>query len=73
MGLDDFVTVNLLFLDFDSADLKFSILYEKLVKFLRNREIVGAPKEGQIESAVFTAEVFQRELDSALQRTRGYE
>ncbi len=65
--LDDFVTKNLLVLDFDSADLKFSILYDKLVKFLRNREIVGAPKEGQIESAVFTAEVLQRELDSALQ------
>ena len=65
--LDDFVTENLFVLDFDSADLKFSILYEKLVKFLRNREIVGIPKEGQIESAVFTAEGLQRELDSALQ------
>jgi len=40
--LDDFVTENLVNLSFDSPDLKFSTLYDKLVKFLRNREITGA-------------------------------
>ena len=33
---DDFVTENLLNLNFDSRDLQFSTLYDKLVKFLRN-------------------------------------
>ena len=70
--MDDFVTENLLNLDFDSTDLQFSTLYDKLVKFLRNREITGVPsKDGtgdRKEPAVFTTEVFQMELNKALQR-----
>ena len=66
--MDDFVTEHLLNLQFDSVDLKFSILYEKLVKFLRNREITGAKAAESKESAVFTTELFQVELNRALQK-----
>ena len=61
--MDDFVTEHLLNLQFDSVDLKFSILYEKLVKFLRNREITGAKAAESKDSAVF-----QVELNRALQK-----
>ena len=66
--MDDFVTEHLLNLQFDSVDLKFSILYEKLVKFLRNREITGAKAAESKDPAVFTTELFQVELNRALQR-----
>ena len=66
--MDDFVTEHLLNLQFDSVDLKFSTLYEKLVKFLRNREITGAKAAEPKDPAVFSTEVFQMELNRALQR-----
>jgi hypothetical protein len=70
--MDDFVTENLLNLSFDSTDLQFKTLYEKLVKFLRNREIMGvSSKSGvgdQKDPAVFNTQVFQMELNRALQR-----
>ena len=70
--MDDFVTENLLNLSFDSTDLQFKTLYEKLVKFLRNREIMGvSSKTGvgdQKDPAVFNTQAFQMELNRALQR-----
>ena len=70
--MDDFVTENLLKLNFDSTDLQFSTLYDKLVKFLRNREITGVSSKAgagdQKDPAVFSTEVFQMELNRALQR-----
>jgi len=68
--MDDFVTENLLNLPFDSVDLKFSILYEKLVKFLRNREITGVSSMASEvrDPPVFSTELFQMELNKALQR-----
>ena len=64
--LDDFVTENLVNLSFDSPDLKFSTLYDKLVKFLRNREITGAGDSKDL--AIFSTEVFHSELNKALQK-----
>ena len=68
--MDDFVTENLLNLSFDSTDLQFKTLYEKLVRFLRNREIMGvSSKSGvgdQKDPAVFNTQVFQMELNRAL-------
>ena len=70
--MDDFVTENLLNLNFDLAVLKFESLYEKLVKFLRNREITGVSRTAGTgdskDSAVFSTEVCQTELNKALQR-----
>ena len=68
--MDDFVTENLFNLNFDSTDLQFSTLYDKLVKFLRNREITGVSRKiaDSKESAVFSTEVFQTDLNRALQR-----
>jgi len=68
--MDDFVTENLFNLNFDSTDLQFSTLYDKLVKFLRNREITGVSRmiADSKESAVFSTEVFQTDLNRALQR-----
>jgi hypothetical protein len=70
--MDDFVTENLLNLSFDSTDLHFKTLYEKLVKFLCNREIMGvSSKTGvgdQKDPAVFNTQVFQMELNRALQK-----
>ena len=68
--MDDFVTENLLNLPFDSVDLKFSILYEKLDKFLRNREITGVSSMASEvrDPPVFSTELFQTELNKALQR-----
>jgi hypothetical protein len=68
--MDDFVTENLLNLPFDSVELQFSILYEKLVKFLRNREITGVSSMASEskDQPVFTTELFNTELNKALQR-----
>ena len=72
LELDDFVTENLLNLNFDSADLKFASLYDKLVKFLCNREITGVSRKAGAgdpkDPAVFSTEVFQTELNRAIQR-----
>ena len=70
--LDDFVTENLVNLSFNSTDLTFSNLYDKLVKFLRNREITGMSRKAGAgdskDSAVFSTEVFHSELNKALQK-----
>jgi hypothetical protein len=70
--MDDFVTEYLLNLNFDSTDLQFSTLYDKLVKFLRNREITGVSSKAsagdQKDPAAFSTEVFHMELSRALQR-----
>ena len=70
LELDDFVTENLLNLNFDSANLRFASLYEKMVKFLSNREITGVSRKAGAgdskDPAVFSTEVFQTELNRAL-------
>ena len=68
--MDDFVSENLLNLNFDSTDLQFSTLYYKLVKFLRNREITGVPRKiaDPKDSALFSTEVFYSDLNKALQK-----
>ena len=52
--------------------MKFATLYEKLVKFLRNRDITGVSKKTGTGyprgPAVFSTEVFHSELNKALQR-----
>ena len=52
--------------------MKFASLYEKLVKFLRNREITGVSRKAGAgdskDPAVYSTEVFQMELNRAHQR-----